>query len=85
MTIMTSREFNQYLSKAQKSALIEPVIITNRGKPAFVLMSYQDFQQHKSVSTKSALELLTPTDPIVGEIELEIPTRNRTQRKPVEF
>ncbi|PJG83029.1 type II toxin-antitoxin system Phd/YefM family antitoxin [Caviibacterium pharyngocola] len=85
--IITSREFNQHLSKAQKSAMIEPVIITNRGEPAFVLMSYQEYENSKKAKPefKSALEALTPTDPLVGEIELEIPPRSKAQRRPVEF
>lgn len=43
--IMTSREFNQQLNQAQKAAKIAPVIITNRGKPAFVLMSYEEYRK----------------------------------------
>lgn len=72
MTIMTSREFNQRSSHAQKQALIEPVIITNRGTPAFVLMTYAEYE--KSLQTKpqrSALEALLPIDDEDVELELQ--------------
>lgn len=42
---MTSREFNHDIAKAKRDALDGPVIITDRGKPAHVLISYDDFQQ----------------------------------------
>lgn len=83
--IMTSREFNQQLSQAQKAAKVAPVIITNRGKPAFVLMSYSDYTQHNHEQKKSIAELLADTDPACADIELEIPPRSKAQRPPVEF
>ncbi len=44
MQTYTCREFNQYTSKIQKQARKEPVIISNRGKPDQVLMSYTAYQ-----------------------------------------
>lgn len=84
MTVMTSREFNQRLGQAQKAAQTAPVIITNRGEPALVLMSYQDYQNSMK-RKRSTLELLMPSDPDVGEIELELKPRSRAQRPPVDF
>ncbi|MGV8938017.1 MAG: type II toxin-antitoxin system Phd/YefM family antitoxin [Allorhizobium sp.] len=43
MTVMTSREFNQDTGKAKKAARDGPVIITDRGKSAYVLMTMEDF------------------------------------------
>lgn len=82
--IMTSREFNQHVSQAQKAAKIAPVIITNRGEPAFVLMSYVDYEQ--SVQPKpfvSIADALAPKDGL--DIELELQPRSRGQRRPVDF
>lgn len=42
---VTSREFNQNIGKAQRQAHQEPVIITNRGKPDLVLLSYDEYQR----------------------------------------
>lgn len=40
MTIMTSREFNQDLGRAKRSADTGPVVITDRGRPAYVLLRH---------------------------------------------
>ena len=42
---MTSRAFNQDTSRAKKAASDGPVIITDRGRPAHVLMTYQAYQR----------------------------------------
>ena len=47
MTVMTSREFNQHVSQAQKAAQSDPVIITNRGEPAYVLMTYAEYEKKR--------------------------------------
>lgn len=86
MTIMTSREFNQHLSQAQKAAQTEPVIITNRGEPAYVLMSYAEYE--KQVYPKpfrSALEALASNNPDLADIELELQPRSKGQRRPPDF
>lgn len=84
MPIMTSREFNQRSSQAQKSALEEPVIITNRGTPAFVLMSYTEYEKVQQAKPfRSALEALLPIDN--DDVELELQPRSRAQRRPVDL
>ena len=40
----TSREFNQNTAGAKRAARKGPVIITDRGEPAFVLMSIEEFR-----------------------------------------
>lgn len=42
---MTSREFNQQTGKAKAAAESGPVIITDRGKPAYVLLSNEEFER----------------------------------------
>jgi PHD/YefM family antitoxin component YafN of YafNO toxin-antitoxin module len=37
------REVNHDVSKAKKAAQAGPVIITDRGKPSHVLMTYSEF------------------------------------------
>lgn len=41
----TSREFNQDSSGAKKAALEGPVFITDRGRPAHVLMTIDEYQR----------------------------------------
>lgn len=42
---MTSREFNQDTARAKRAAKSGPVIITERGKPAFVVLSIEEFER----------------------------------------
>ena len=69
MTIMTSREFNQRLNQAQRSAQTAPVIITNRGKPAYVLMSYAEYQKHLKPAQTIAQAFANYEYPEVADIE----------------
>ncbi|MBO9134580.1 MULTISPECIES: type II toxin-antitoxin system Phd/YefM family antitoxin [Rhizobium] len=45
MTSLSSREVNHDVSKAKKAAQMGPVIITDRGKPSHVLMTYSEFER----------------------------------------
>lgn len=45
ITTLTSREFNQDTARAKKAAADGPVIITDRGEPAHVLLTYKRFQE----------------------------------------
>lgn len=44
ITTFSSREFNQDTSKAKKAAQSGPVFITDRGRPAHVLMTIEQYQ-----------------------------------------
>lgn len=43
ITTLTSREFNQDTARAKKAAAKGPVIITDRGAPSHVLLSYSSY------------------------------------------
>lgn len=45
MKVVTSREFNQDVSQAKRAARIEPVFVTDRGRPTHVLMSVEDYRR----------------------------------------
>ena len=45
ITTISSREFNQDAGGAKKAADKGPVIITDRGKPAHVLLSFEEYQK----------------------------------------
>lgn len=45
VTTISSREFNQDASRAKKAANDGPVFITDRGKPAHVLLSIAEYQR----------------------------------------
>lgn len=45
MTTMSAREFNQDVSAAKRAAVQGPVLITDRGEAAFVLLSIDDYRR----------------------------------------
>lgn len=70
ITTLSSREFNQDTSRAKKAAMQGPVFITDRGKPAHVLLSIEEFQRI-SLGRQKIADLLAM--PGIEDIELEIP------------
>jgi prevent-host-death family protein len=54
MTTLSSREFNQDTSKAKKAAKDGPVLITDRGRPAHVLLSIEHYQSLAAPHTSIA-------------------------------
>jgi prevent-host-death family protein len=45
MPTLTSREFNQHVTRAERAANAGPVIITDRGRPAYVLMRHDTYRR----------------------------------------
>lgn len=45
VTTLSSREFNQDTGRAKKAALAGPVFITDRGRPAHVLLSIEEYHR----------------------------------------
>ncbi len=45
MATLSAREFNQDVSAAKRAAVEGPVIITDRGRPAFVLLAIEDYRR----------------------------------------
>lgn len=83
ITTMTSREFNQDASRAKRAAEAGPVFITDRGRPAHVLLTAADYQAlaGKSVSLADALSM--PKGPENG-FEFD-PPRLRLLHRPADF
>ncbi|MSQ53596.1 MAG: type II toxin-antitoxin system Phd/YefM family antitoxin [Betaproteobacteria bacterium] len=70
ITTLSSREFNQDASKAKKAAKSGPVIITDRGRPAHVLLTFEAYKKITRKHSKIADLLAMPG---VEDIEFEIP------------
>lgn len=70
ITTLSSREFNQDTSGAKKAAKRGPVFITDRGRPAHVLLTIEEYQKivdkHESIVDLLAM-------PNADEIEFEAP------------
>lgn len=77
ITTLSSRQFNQDASKAKKAAAEGPVFITDRGHPAHVLMTYDQYK--KLTRTRSRISELLAM-PGVADIELELPVRSDLPR-----
>ncbi|MBP0616762.1 type II toxin-antitoxin system prevent-host-death family antitoxin [Jiella mangrovi] len=45
MATISSRELNQDIGAAKRAAAVAPVVITDRGRPAFVLMTHAEFRR----------------------------------------
>lgn len=61
MKLLSSREFNQDVSLAKRAARIEPVFITDRGRPTHVLMSIDAFRR-LSGEGESIVDMLATDD-----------------------
>jgi len=77
ITTLTSREFNQDHGRAKRAAQDGPVFITDRGTPAFVLLSIDEYRRlskgHRSIADALAM-------PGLSEIDLETePSRQLPQ------
>jgi hypothetical protein len=80
LQFVTSRHFNQDASAAKKQAANGPVLITDRGKPAHVLMTFDDYEKLKG-KPMSLLEALDGGDghdfdfevPRLGDLGLRVP------------
>jgi len=59
---ISSREFNQDLAAAKRAAAQSPVIVTDRGRPAFVLTTHEDYKRLAKRSRISLLEALVKAD-----------------------
>ena len=60
ITTLSSREFNQDASRAKRAAAKGPVFITDRGRPAHVLLSIADYQRLVGGNRKIADALAMP-------------------------
>ena len=77
MTMMSARDFNRDVSAAKREAARAPVVITDRGEPAFVLLSIEEYRR-LSGQGESIVERLSMDDDLdinfeASHIELQVP------------
>ena len=68
ITTLSSREFNQDASGAKKAARNGPVFITDRGRPAHVLLTIEEYRKMTGRSA-SIIDMLAM--PGVEDVEFE--------------
>ena len=71
---VSSREFNQDVSRAKRAAFNGPVFITDRGRPAHVLLTIEAYQEITGKG-ESIVELLAMPD--AADIDFEPPRLNK--------
>lgn len=83
-TILTSREFNQHASEAKKSSLAGPVIITDRGRPAHVLLSFADYKKltDPDGAQRTIVDLLAMPAGAADDIEFDPPKADWSHEMP---
>lgn len=69
-TTLSSREFNRNTSKAKKAAKFGPVIITDRGRPAHVLLTFEEYKRLTGGRTRIADLLAMPG---IDDLEFDAP------------
>lgn len=76
---MTSREFNQDASGAKRAAEKGPVFITDRGRPAHVLMTIEEYERLTGRAAKIA-DLLAMKAGADIDLDLMLPKRKDKPR-----
>ena len=82
ITTLSSRELNQDIGRAKRAARDGPVIITDRGKPVYVLLSFDEYQRIIGQQESIVDQLGLP--PGVEDVEVEFP-RSREPARPADF
>ena len=80
-TTLYSRDFNQHVSEAKMRAGKGPVFITDRGRPAHVLLTFADYQRllgEQQGGRRKIADLLAM--PEIEELEFDLPPRHDLPR-----
>lgn len=81
-TTLSSREFNQDTSRAKKAAAKGPVFITDRGKPAHVLLNIEEYRRLTTSQGSIVDRLGLPLG--IEDVEIEFP-RSRELPRAADF
>ena len=82
ITTISSREFNQDASGAKKAADKGPVIITDRGRPAHVLLSFANYQKLTG-TRRSLLDVVAQNQD--DDIDFDPPRMGDRIFRPIDF
>lgn len=82
-TTISSREFNHDVGGAKRAAENGPVIVTDRGTPAFVLLRYEDYRRLTGQAEASILDLLDHPDS--ADVEFDPPLLGRENLRPADL
>lgn len=71
ISTFSSRELDRHASRAKKAARSGPVIITERGRPTHVLLTFEEYQRLAGAKRSFIERLGWPTG--IEDVELENP------------
>jgi len=77
VTTLSGRELNQDLGRAKRATRVGPVIITDRGRPAHVLMSFDEYKRLTG-KTRTLGDMLAA--PGSEDVDLPLPARTEHAR-----
>ncbi|WP_138467886.1 type II toxin-antitoxin system prevent-host-death family antitoxin [Poseidonocella sp. HB161398] len=81
ITTLTSRELNQDVGRAKRAAQDGPVFITDRGRPAHVLLTIEEYRRLSGAGRKLSEALAMPG---LSEIEFD-PPKTGLKSRPADF
>lgn len=76
MTCMSSQEFNRHPTSVKRQADREPVYITERGEPAYVVVSIEEFRRLQGTSESDLVSYLRSDefdDYDLPTVEIDVP------------
>lgn len=82
MRTMSSQEFNRDSGKAKRAATDGPVVVTERGEPSHVLLTWADYLA--AIGAGSSIGDLLG-DPASADVDLPLPDRTPSTRQPVDL
>jgi prevent-host-death family protein len=83
ITTISSREFNQDAGGAKRAAETGPVIITDRGRPSHVLLSFEEYRKLTGSGGRSLLDIVAQDED--DDIDFDPPRMGDQIFKPVDL
>ena len=84
ITTLSSREFNQDTARAKRAARKGPVFITDRGRPAHVFLTIEEYHAISSGKKKKTLAEVFAM-PNADQVEFEPPRLSGKLFRPADF
>jgi prevent-host-death family protein len=79
---VSSREFNQDVSGVKKASADGPIFITDRGRPAHVLLTIEEYRR---ITGKKASLIDMLSMPGIGDIDFDPPRMDGDFYRPADF
>lgn len=82
---ITGREFNAKPARARNAARGAPVVIMDRGKPTFVLLSHQTYERLAGSAGGMSLAVRLRDDDPEGDFPFEVPKAHGPAVRPTDL